>query len=205
MIPVPKKKRLQREMTSKSSDNPSTHPIQVSESSLGVADIDPGTEEEEIAARMTGVAPHGQRQDDRTYITNNDGIPYPDSAHSKNVGGVLVASDQFLLEKLQRFNRSKTQGRKKLLYSLYRFFSLSPNLQNGVGVAHSAGSGASGYFECTKDMSKLTKVWRIFKPSFIKPYLMIIGRPVQRGREKDPDIYAFFNRFSWQRVSGPRA
>ena len=38
------------EMTSKSSDNPSTHPIQASESSLGVADIDPVTEEEEIAA-----------------------------------------------------------------------------------------------------------------------------------------------------------
>ncbi|PUU79166.1 catalase [Tuber borchii] len=94
-----------------------------------MADIDPGAEQEasffsqyslgpeEIAARITGVAPHGKRKDDGPYITNNDGAPYPDSAHSKNVGGV----------------------------------------PNGVGVAHSAGSGACGYFECTKDMSELTK------------------------------------------------
>ena len=110
------------EMTSKSSDNLSRHPIQASESSLGVADIDPGAGQEEIAVRMTGAAPHGQRQDDGTYIANSDGIPFPDSAHSKNVGGVLVASDQFLFEKLQRFNRSKTLGHKKPLCSTLSLF-----------------------------------------------------------------------------------
>ena len=77
---------------------------------------------EEIAVRITGVAPHGKQEEDGTYITNNDGIPCPDSAHSKNVGGVLVASDQFLFEILQRFNRSGTQGRKKPLCSTLSLF-----------------------------------------------------------------------------------
>ena len=126
------------EMTSKSSDDPSRHPIQASESSLGVADIDPGAPQEvsffsrhslgpeEIAARMTEVAPHGKQEDDGTYVTNKYGIPCPDSAHSKNVGGVLMANDPFLLEIMLTFNRSQTQGRKKLLYSsLSLFFVVS--------------------------------------------------------------------------------
>ncbi|PUU81758.1 hypothetical protein B9Z19DRAFT_1121761 [Tuber borchii] len=101
------------EVTSKSSGNPSGQPIQPSESSLGMADFDPGAGQEasffsryslgpeEIAARITGVPPHGKRKDDETYITNIEGTPYPDSAHCKTVGGVPALSDQFHLEKLE--------------------------------------------------------------------------------------------------------
>ncbi|PUU77755.1 catalase [Tuber borchii] len=119
-------------MTSKSSDNPSGHPIQASESSLGMADNDPGAGQEASFFSGHSLGPEG---DDGTYITNNNGTPYPDYAHSKNVGGVPVISDTLLFEKWQTFNRSQTLGR----------------------VAHSAGSGAFGHFECTKDMSSLTK------------------------------------------------
>ena len=56
------------------------------------------------------------------------------SAHSKTVGGIPVASDVFLFQKQQTFNRSK-------------------NLERMV---HPCGSGAFGYFETTKDVSNLT-------------------------------------------------
>jgi catalase len=47
-------------------------------------------------------------------------------AHSKTIGGIPVASDVFLFQKQQTFNRSK-------------------NLERMV---HPCGSGAFGYFEC---------------------------------------------------------
>jgi catalase len=53
-------------------------------------------------------------------------------AHSKTIGGIPVASDVFLFQKQQTFNRSK-------------------NLERMV---HPCGSGAFGYFECK--MSKFT-------------------------------------------------
>jgi len=106
----------------------------------------------ETAARITGTVAGEKQEDDKV-------IPSPNPPHSKNVGGIAVANDALLFQKLQMFNRSKTQERRKLLYSaLFIFFPSSPNLKNGVGVVHAAGSGAFGYFECTKDMSKLTKV-----------------------------------------------
>jgi len=122
-------------MTSKSSDNPSTHPIQPSECSSGMADVNPGAEHNasffrqhglgpgEIAARITGVVAIEEREDDGSCLTSNEGIPYPDPAHRKNVGGIPVASDQFLSQKLQVFNRSKTQERRKLPYSTPFLFS----------------------------------------------------------------------------------
>jgi catalase len=56
------------------------------------------------------------------------------SAHSKNIGGIPVASDVWLFQKQQTFNRSK-------------------NLERMV---HPCGSGAFGYFETTKNVSNLT-------------------------------------------------
>ncbi|PWW73282.1 catalase [Tuber magnatum] len=131
-------------MTSKSSDNPITHPTQAAASALGVAGVDPSAGQKklffqqhnsgpaEIAARITGVVTGGNWEDDELKFTNNEGILSPDPAHSKDVGGIPVASDTFLF---QTCNRSGTPERE----------------------VHAAGSGAFGYFECTKDMSELTR------------------------------------------------
>ncbi|KAL1311499.1 hypothetical protein AAFC00_001622 [Neodothiora populina] len=88
-----------------------------------------------IIAKVSGTVQGGKREDDAPYFTNNEGIPLPDCAHSKTIGGIPVASDVHLFQKQQHFNRSK-------------------NLERMV---HPCGSGAFGYFECTKDVSDLTK------------------------------------------------
>jgi len=89
-----------------------------------------------IAAKVTGVqATNAVDKDHDPYFTNNEGIPWPDPTHSLNVGGIPLVSDTFLLQKQQTFNRSKTLER----------------------MVHPAGSGAFGYFECTRDLSDLTK------------------------------------------------
>ncbi|RPA90555.1 catalase [Choiromyces venosus 120613-1] len=133
-------------MEDKSPENPLTHPTQAAASVLGAAGVDPRAEQKasffqqrnsgpaEITAGITGVVIGGKRKDDGPYSTNNEGIPWPDPAHSKNIGGIPVASDTFLFQKQKTSNRSKTLER----------------------MAHPAGSGAFGYFECTKDMSDLT-------------------------------------------------
>ncbi|KAF9447747.1 catalase [Macrolepiota fuliginosa MF-IS2] len=89
----------------------------------------------QMAAKITGVQPGGLEQDSAPYFTNNEGIPWPDPAHSKNVGGLPLISDPFLMQKQQTFNRSKTLER----------------------MVHPSGSGAFGYFECTQNMSMFTK------------------------------------------------
>ncbi|KAF2090734.1 catalase [Saccharata proteae CBS 121410] len=89
----------------------------------------------DIASKISGHTTGGKRQDDGAYFTNNEGIPFPDPEHSKTVGGIPVISDVHLLQKQQTFNRSK-------------------NLERMV---HPCGSGAFGYFECTNDVSGLTK------------------------------------------------
>ncbi|KAH7035718.1 catalase-like domain-containing protein [Microdochium trichocladiopsis] len=89
----------------------------------------------DIISKVSGVTSGGKRADDGAYFTNNEGIPFPDPAHSKTVGGLPLVSDTFLLQKQQHFNRSK-------------------NLERMV---HPCGSGAFGYFECTQDVSELTK------------------------------------------------
>lgn len=64
------------------------------------------------------------------------GQPWPaDGQHALNVGGLPVTSDPFLFEKQQTFVREKIVERR----------------------VHPAGSGHFGYFEVTKDVSKLTK------------------------------------------------
>ncbi|KAH8151378.1 uncharacterized protein LAJ45_04580 [Morchella importuna] len=134
-------------MSNTGSSNPLQHPIQAVASAMGVAGADPRPTQRTTlfqgandgpavtAAKITGVTEGGKKKDDAPYHTNNEGIPWPDIAHSKNVGGLPLVSDTFLLQKQQTFNRSKTLER----------------------MVHPAGSGAFGYFECTKDMSHLTK------------------------------------------------
>ncbi|KAK4173744.1 CATP2 small subunit catalase encoded by the catP2 protein [Triangularia setosa] len=49
----------------------------------------------------------GKREDDALYFTNSEAIPFLDPAHSKTIGGIPVATDVFLFQKQQHFNRSK--------------------------------------------------------------------------------------------------
>jgi len=89
----------------------------------------------DVIGKICGAVQGGLREDDSLYFTNNEGIPFPDPAHSKTVGGIPVASDVFLFQKQQHFNRSKPLER----------------------MVHPCGSGAFGYFECTNDVTELTK------------------------------------------------
>lgn len=61
----------------------------------------------DVIAKVSGAAAGGKREDDGAYFTNNEGHPFPDPAHSKTVGGLPLASDVFLFQKQQHFNRSK--------------------------------------------------------------------------------------------------
>ena len=79
----------------------------------------------DIIAKVSGQKSTGKRLDDAPYFTNQDGIPWPDPAHSKTAGGIPVVSDTFLLQKQQTFNRSKALER----------------------MVHPAGAGAFGHFE----------------------------------------------------------
>lgn len=89
----------------------------------------------DIAGKITGSVKGGKREDDGLYFTSNEGLPLPDPSHSKTIGGIPVASDIFLFQKQQHFNRSKLLER----------------------MVHPCGSGAFGYFECTQDVTDLTK------------------------------------------------
>ncbi|KAH1700944.1 hypothetical protein KXV55_007413 [Aspergillus fumigatus] len=125
-----------------------SHPLQAIGEAVGAAGADPrpmqlsslfqGANDgpAKTAAKLTGVQAAGKRADDGPYFTNNEAIPFPDPAHSKTAGGIPVASDTFLFQKQQHFNRSKPLER----------------------MVHPCGSGAFGYFETTKDVSSLTKV-----------------------------------------------
>lgn len=66
----------------------------------------------QIAAKVTGVQGAGVRKDKDPYFTNNEGIPWPNPAHSLNIGGIPVMSDTFLLQKQQTFNRGKNLERE---------------------------------------------------------------------------------------------
>ncbi|KAK0752858.1 catalase-like domain-containing protein [Schizothecium vesticola] len=89
----------------------------------------------DIIAKVSGVVKGDKREDDGPYFTNNEGIPLPDASHSKTFGGIPVASDVHLFQKQQHFNRPKPLER----------------------MLHPCGSGAIGFFECTKDVTSLTK------------------------------------------------
>ncbi|KAM3414260.1 hypothetical protein BST61_g10915 [Cercospora zeina] len=113
----------------------------------------------DIIAKVSGHSQGGIRADDSPYFTNDDGIPLPDPAHSKTVGGIPVASDIHLFQKQQRFNRSKLLER----------------------MVHPCGSGAFGYFEVTSDVSDLTKadfLQRVGEktPIFVRFSTVTLGR-----------------------------
>jgi len=114
----------------------------------------------QMAAKITGAQPGGLEKDGAPYFTNNEGIPWPDSTHSKTVGGVPLVSDTFLLQKQQTFNRSKTLER----------------------MVHPSGSGAFGYFECTQDMSSYTKAGLFCAPNKRTP-IFVRFSTVTFGRE----------------------
>ncbi|EMC92419.1 hypothetical protein BAUCODRAFT_288212 [Baudoinia panamericana UAMH 10762] len=114
----------------------------------------------DIIAKVSGYSKEGIREDDGPYFTNNEGIPLPDPEHSKTIGGIPVASDVHLFQKQQHFNRSK-------------------NLERMV---HPCGSGAFGYFECTNDVSDLTKADFLQRPGERTP-IFIRFSTVTLGRE----------------------
>ena len=65
-------------------------------------------------------------------------------------------------------------------------------------MVHPCGSGAFGYFETTKDVSKYTKV-RI--PGKRREQLLTtLGTLPQRGRLQDPNLHAILYRHAWQGV-----
>lgn len=96
-----------------------SHPLQAIGEAVGAVGADPrpmqlsslfqGANDgpAKTAAKLTGVQAAGKRADDGPYFTNNEAIPFPDPAHSKTAGGIPVASDTFLFQKQQHFNRSK--------------------------------------------------------------------------------------------------
>lgn len=98
---------------------PNIHPLQSLQETMGGAGVDPRPLQRaslfnnandgpaKIIAKVSGVQSGGKREDDGPYFTSNEGIPFPDPAHSKTVGGIPVASDIFLFQKQQHFNRSK--------------------------------------------------------------------------------------------------
>ncbi|KAG9388999.1 KatE Catalase [Pyrenophora tritici-repentis] len=113
----------------------------------------------DVIAKVSGAVQGGIREDDGPYFTNNEGHPWPDTAHSKTVGGLPLASDVWLFQKQQTFNRSK-------------------NLERMV---HPCGSGAFGYFECTQKVDQLTKANFLSSvgektPVFVRFSTVTVGR-----------------------------
>jgi hypothetical protein len=99
------------------------------------------------------------------------------SAHSKNIGGIPVASDVFLFQKQQTFNRSKVLER----------------------MVHPCGSGAFGYFETTKNVSNLTVCGR-FTPATLHANMVVESKlPQQCGRE-DTNLHSLFYCHRWSRI-----
>ncbi|MCJ1353651.1 MAG: hypothetical protein MMC33_003638 [Icmadophila ericetorum] len=151
--------------------NPLAHPLQAAIGAIGNAGGDPRPMQKasffqgandgpaEIAAMISGVKQGGKREDDGPYFTNNEGHPWPDPCHSKTIGGIPLASDTFLFQKQQHFNRSK-------------------NLERMV---HPCGSGAFGHFEVTHDVSNLTKAHFLGSvgqktPVFVRFSTVTLGR-----------------------------
>lgn len=92
--------------------------------------------------------------------------------HALNVGGIPVASDVFLMEKQQTFNRSKIVERH----------------------VHACGSGAFGYFETSADVSNLCKA-QFLKGVGTKTPVFVRFSTVTYGREfpdeaRDPRGFA---------------
>ncbi|KAK5948556.1 hypothetical protein OHC33_010452 [Knufia fluminis] len=148
------------------------HPIQAAAEAVGSFGADPrlpqratlfqGANEgpATVAAKISGVVQGGMREDNAPYFTNAEGIPWPDPSHSKTAGGLPLASDVFLFQKQQTFNRHKLLER----------------------MVHPCGSGAFGTFEATKDMSAYTKA-HFLSSSGLKTPMFIRFSTVTLGRE----------------------
>ncbi|KAK4999643.1 hypothetical protein LTR28_013312 [Elasticomyces elasticus] len=117
----------------------------------------------DIIAKVSGAVQGGKREDDGAYFTNNEGIPLPDAAHSKTIGGIPLVSDVFLLQKQQTFNRSKNLEHTPAFWPYFDNIDLYDAL---VALKFCVVfrlllnrhvNSAFGYFECTKDVSSLTK------------------------------------------------
>jgi len=79
-------------------------------------------------------------------FTSAHGIPMGDNTHSYNINGYIAASDVFLFEQQQLFNRAKIVER----------------------AVHACGSGAFGFLQMTGDVSSLTKA-KLFQPNMQTP------------------------------------
>jgi len=93
-------------------------------------------------------------------LTSNFGIPMGDIRYPLHIAGHPVASDVFMMEKQQAFNRAKIVER----------------------AVHACGSGALGYFEVTNDVTHLCKAKFL---SHVGKRTPVIGRfsTVTYGRE----------------------
>jgi len=128
---------------------PQIHPLQAIQAGIGAAGADPRPLQlsshfnsanegpAKIIAKVSGVNAGGKREDDGPYFTNNEGIPFPDPAHSKTVGGLPLVSDTFLLQKQQHFNRSKNLERKPYSISMGEYNKSKSNgdtYRNGASL-----------------------------------------------------------------------
>ncbi|WP_406283012.1 catalase [Embleya sp. NBC_00896] len=77
-------------------------------------------------------------------LTTESGAPVADNQNSQTAGpgGPLLLQDQYLIEKLARFNRERVPER----------------------VVHARGSGAFGHFEVTADVSRFTRAHFLAEP-----------------------------------------
>ncbi|WTW97222.1 catalase [Streptomycetaceae bacterium NBC_01309] len=80
----------------------------------------------------------------RAVLTTESGAPVADNQNTATAGpgGPLLVQDQYLFEKLARFNRERIPER----------------------VVHARGSGAYGYFEVTADVSRFTRAHFLAEP-----------------------------------------
>ncbi|WP_436773549.1 catalase [Yinghuangia sp. YIM S09857] len=80
----------------------------------------------------------------RAVLTTESGAPIADNQNTATAGpgGPLLVQDQYLFEKLARFNRERIPER----------------------VVHARGSGAYGHFEVTADVSRFTKAHFLAEP-----------------------------------------
>lgn len=83
------------------------------------------------------------KKEERTYLTNDAGIPVTSDEFSLTVGpdGPILMHDAYLVEQMANFNREMIPDRQP----------------------HAKGSGAFGYFEVTHDVSAYTKA-AVFQP-----------------------------------------
>ncbi|KAK6338465.1 hypothetical protein TWF730_002528 [Orbilia blumenaviensis] len=137
-------------MSNTGTENPLKHPLKAASEIAGSLGVDPRAMQRAslfqgandgpaiTAAKITGVIAGHQREGDGPYFTNNEGAPWPDPAHSLNIGGIPVISDTFLMQKQQTFNRSKTLERKngsslrERCIWIFRMYTIGLRLDKGI-------------------------------------------------------------------------